>query len=251
MQDDTFVATDDGFDEDSSFVDAGGEPTVTFSDAEPAERNRTTVITIGLTPPIIGGGLALGYLAVRRMTGSPGAAGVRDRRRRATDGAGIGQAAGNVAGSVGDGAGQLAGGVAGVAGGVVEGAANVVGGFGQTAGRVAVSIGDTAGQVTGQVRQRATTVAGTVGSGASRLPEVVAQNAVLALGIGLGIGAAIGLLIPPTRREREVIAPASAELLGRVRTTAQETAEKVQLVAEEAGTTIRQSAEQAGLIEAG
>ena len=251
MQDDTFVATDDGIDEESSFVDVGDEPDIAFADAEPEERNRTTVITVGLTPPIIGGGLALGYLAVRRIAGSAGGADGRERRRASTGTARLGQTAGNVAGSVGGGAGQLAGGVAGVAGGVVEGAASVVGGVGETAGRVAVSIGDTAGQVTGQVRERATMVAGTVGSGASRLPEVVAQNPALALGIGLGIGAAIGLLIPPTRQERDVIAPASAELLGRVRTTAQETAEKVQLVAEEAGTSIRQSAEQAGLIEAG
>ena len=247
MQEDTFIATDD-LDDEGPATDMADEPVLSFTELEPRDASRTTVITIGLTPPIIGGGLALGYLAVRRMGGASAPGG---RGGTAGGGANIGGAASDPVGAVAETAGQVAEGAAGVAGGVVGGAASAVtgavGGVGQTAGRVAVSIGGAAGQV----RERAISAAGTVGGSATQLPRLAAQNPVLTLGIGLGIGAAIGLLVPPTRQERQLIEPASVELIGRVRTTAQQTMQKVQVVADEAGAAALQSAEEVGLIEAG
>jgi ElaB/YqjD/DUF883 family membrane-anchored ribosome-binding protein len=192
----------------------------------------TTVITVGITPPIIAGGLAIAYLGVRRLSGI-----ALGGQRGARGGGAAAAAVGGVATKATESAGQLVG----TAGGAAREA-------GDAAGRAVQTLGQGVGRLTQTVQTGASGVAGTAAGRARAVPEILRENPALALGLGVGIGALIGLAVPPTRRERELIGPASESMLGQVRTGAQETLEKVQLVAEEAGSTIRESATEVGLV---
>ncbi|MCC6347819.1 MAG: DUF3618 domain-containing protein [Nitrospirales bacterium] len=70
----------------------------------------------------------------------------------------------------------------------------------------------------------------------------------LALGLAaLAIGAAIGLSIPETRKERELMGGASSDLRGKTRETARDTMQKMQRVAEEAARTAKEEAQKQGV----
>ncbi|MBZ0154694.1 MAG: DUF3618 domain-containing protein [Alphaproteobacteria bacterium] len=69
-----------------------------------------------------------------------------------------------------------------------------------------------------------------------------------ALGLAaLAIGAAIGLSIPETRKERDLMGEASSDLRGKAKEAAQETMQKVQRVAEEATRTAKEEAQKQGI----
>ena len=185
------------------------------------EAGSPTVITIGLTLPVIGGGLVLAYLGGRRM------------------------AAG---GAKSNGAQNGSSGAAGFLGTAAETATGAVRDAGEAAGRTA---GTARERVIGATRLVRTSAGATAAGAADRargLQDAVAQNPALALGIGLSIGALAGLVVPTTRQERDVLKPASETVVKQVQAGAQQTAEKVRLVAEDAGTSIRESANQVGLI---
>jgi ElaB/YqjD/DUF883 family membrane-anchored ribosome-binding protein len=191
----------------------------------------TTVITIGLTPPIIGGGLALGYLAVKRLQNGAGSAQAQSSQP------GVAEKAGAAATGMAGGASQALGTAAEVAGGSVQTVA-------ATAGRVIGGATAAAGTGTDAVRSTAMTAM-------REVPRLAQENPALTLGLGIGIGALAGLLIPATRTESELIRPASETVAQQVKTAAQETVEKVQLVADEAATTIKESAADVGLVPSG
>jgi hypothetical protein len=198
----------------------------------------TTVITIGLTPPIIGGGLALGYLAVKRIQNGA-EAGRADTTKPAVQER-AGQAAASVAGGAGEMLGSITEAAAGSVQTVTETAGRVVSGAGQAASAGSATVANTA------------RMAVTTGLGAVReVPRLAKQNPAVALGFGIGVGALAALVIPATRTEEELIRPASEKVAQQVKTSAQETVEKVQLVADEAATTIKESATEVGLVPSG
>jgi hypothetical protein len=203
------------------------------------EQPGTTVITVGLTPPIIGGGLALGYLAIRRMAGN-GQQGDGRRQGATNPRPAMADAAGRAAGTVADGAQQAAD----AAGGAMQALAGTAGQVLTTAGEAAATGGRT-------VRDTATGAVSLGRTGVRELPRMARENPAITLGIGIGLGAVAGLLIPPTRTEQQVLAPATESIAQQVKTAAQDTAEKVQLVAEEATATVKESATEVGLVPSG
>jgi len=193
----------------------------------------TTVITVGLTPPMIGGGLVLAYLATRRL-----------QRPLAAAGQAPIAAAGQAAGSLGQNAGQALGSAAEAAGSGIQT-------LGQTAGRVVETAGGAATNAVGVVRETAGTVLSDGTAGLREVPRIARDNPALALGAGLGLGALAAMLLPRSAAESQVVRPVSETIVGQAKTIAQDTAEKVQLVADEATTAIRQSASDVGLVPAG
>jgi hypothetical protein len=165
-------------------------------------------------------------------------------------------AAGNVAGQVGD----LAGNVAGTVGD----AANTVG---QTVGDAASTVGSAAGSAAGAVGETVGNAANALGTTASNLASGTAETAgnivegaqyqamrledgfqrvlrenPLAVGAAtLALGAAIGLALPQTQRENQLLGDARDTLVERAQDLAQETLGKVQNVATEAQSSVQES----------
>lgn len=188
----------------------------------------TTVVTIGLTPPLIGGGLALIYLGVRRIAG-----GMDRRRARSRPAIDVSEGAASVTSATA---------------GVVSAAAGAVGDIGGSAGRAVGSATQRSRQAGQSVVATASRVRSTTTERIGKVPQAIQENPALAAGLGLAVGTAVALVIPATRREREILAPASSTIAEQVRSGVEDTVEKVQLIADEAGSTIKESASEVGLI---
>jgi len=148
-----------------------------------------------------------------------------------TGGQGIGDRASNIAG-------QAQSAVGNVAGQAQDMAGSAVGTVQNTASNVAGSVQDTAGQVAGTV----TDTAGQLGQSAqqgyyqarSGMQRMMDQNP-LAVGLmGLGLGAAIGLALPETEKENELMGEQRDQLMGVAQNKVQDVAQKAQSVAQEA-----------------
>jgi ElaB/YqjD/DUF883 family membrane-anchored ribosome-binding protein len=144
------------------------------------------------------------------------------------DGQGIGDKVGGKVGQVGDAAG-------GAVSSVQQTAGDVASNVGQTASQVATTVGQTAGDVASNVQQTAGQVADTVGQkagqGAQQVQTVardVGYNAGRALqenplafgAIAVAVGTAVGMALPSTRKEQEMLGPARDQLIGRAEQTA-------------------------------
>lgn len=165
-------------------------------------------------------------------------------------------AAGNLAGQAGDLAGQVGGAVgsaAGQVGGAVGSAASQVG---ETASNLASGTVEAAGNIVGQVGETASNLASGTVEAAGNIAEQAQYQAMrledgfqralrtnpLAVGaVTLALGAAIGLALPQTQRENQLMGEARDTLIERAQGLAQETVEKVQNVATEAQQTVTQT----------
>lgn len=158
----------------------------------------------------------------------------------------IGQAMGGAASQVGSTAGDLASTVGGTA-------SNVAGTLGDAAGSAAGAVGETAGHVAGAIGDTASSVAGQVG-GAAEHAGVSMQRALqtnpLAVGaVVLALGAAVGLALPQTERENQLLGEARDTLVEKAQGMAQETMGKVQQIATEAQQTVQHEAQKQGLTQ--
>jgi len=150
---------------------------------------------------------------------------------------------------------------------------NVTGQVGETAGNLASTVGETVGSMASQVGQTAGNMASTVGETASNLATTTQETAVnlvsgaqyqaqraedrlgralqenpLAVGaVALAFGAAVGLALPQTERENQLMGEARDTLVERAQEFAQDTTEKIQHVAAEAQQTVQQEARSQGL----
>ena len=144
------------------------------------------------------------------------------------NGQGIGEKVGDKVGQVGQAAG-------GAVSSVQQTAGDVASNVGQTASQVASTVGQTAGDVVGNVQQTAGQVAETVGQTASQGAQQVQtvardvgynasralQDNPLAFGaIAVAVGTAVGMALPATRKEQEVLGPARDQLIDRAEQTA-------------------------------
>jgi len=144
------------------------------------------------------------------------------------NGQGVGDKVGQTVGQVGDAA-------SGAVSSVQQTAGDVASNVGQTASQVASNVGQTAGDVVGNVQQTAGQVAETVGQTASQGAQQVQtvardvgstasralQDNPLAFGaIAVAVGTAVGMALPATRKEQEMLGPARDQLIDRAEQTA-------------------------------
>ena len=129
-------------------------------------------------------------------------------------------------------------------------------------GETATQVQDKAGQVAGQAQEKAGQVASRTQDQVSNLSEQARYQAQRASGgfqrmlrenplavgtLAVGVGAAVGLAIPETSKEHEVMGEARDNLVDKAQEKVQETQQKAQRVAEEAQSAVQQEAENQGL----
>ncbi len=129
-------------------------------------------------------------------------------------------------------------------------------------GETATQAQDKAGELAGRAQDRAGEVAGQAQDRVSRLGDqaqyqaqrasdgfqrVLQDNPLTVGALAVGVGAAIGLAIPETSKEHEVMGEARDNLVDKAQEKVQETHQKVQQVAEEAQSAAKGEAENQGL----
>lgn len=135
--------------------------------------------------------------------------------------------ASGVASQAQDALGQVAGGVQSAAGAFADG-------FHSSAGAVAGGIQGSAGAVAGGVGNMAETAHHTAQTTTNQLQEWMRDRPLVVAGAALALGATIGLALPETEKERELMGSMSEDVMERAKSTAQAAQEKVRSVAEEA-----------------
>jgi uncharacterized protein YjbJ (UPF0337 family) len=150
--------------------------------------------------------------------------------------------ASRVAGTVQDTAGQMAG-------TVQDTASQVAGTVQDTAGQVVGSVQDTAGQVAGQVQGAAGQMMDQAQYGAYRaqtgFQQLLEERPLVVGAVAVALGAAVGLAIPETPQEQQIMGEARDTLMDRAQQTVQETAQKVTTVAQEAASAAKDAAQDA------
>jgi len=125
----------------------------------------------------------------------------------------------------------------------------------ETAGDVASKAQETASQLVDRSQEAVSNIADQAQYQAQRLEdrfqETLRTNPLVVGAVAVALGTAVGLAIPETRREHELMGEARDNLVGKVQTAVQETVEKVQQVAgdvmDDAKTTVQESAKEQGL----
>ncbi|MEO8285500.1 MAG: DUF3618 domain-containing protein [Chloroflexota bacterium] len=149
------------------------------------------------------------------------------------------QKATHVVGDVASTTGNKVGDVAGAAGDAVG---TVVGAAGDAVGNVAGAAGDAVGNVAGTVKDTTT-------QAQSQLHRMLLSNPLAVGAMAAAVGAAVGLAIPETPQEHQLMGQARDTLLDKAQNVAQDAMQKVQQVTDEAGRTIQEEARSQGLTQ--
>jgi len=220
--------------------------------------------------------IGLGWLYLKRPKGAAGSVASRpyspypsspssraDQTGRRTAGDTVGSAAGAVGDTVGSAAnavGDTVGSAAGNAGDALGNAAGTVGDalgsaagtVGSTVGSAASAVGETVGGAAAGTQDAARGLVAEVQHQASQVGngfQKLAQENPVALGVaGVALGSLIGLLVPETPGERQLMGGARDTVMDKAAGTAQETMDKVGSIASEAGGTATQEAQKEGLL---
>lgn len=169
-------------------------------------------------------GLSLGWLFLNRPSGSTSASGYQGKHQ-----------AGHMAHQLQDTTGHAADQVQDAAGEMVDRVQ-------QTTGRIADQAQETAGQFGTAAQSQAMRTK-------YRFEEILHENPLAVGAAALVLGAVVGLPVPQTRQEHQLMGQASSTLIDRAQSMAQETMDKVQHVAEEVQSTAQQEAQQQGLTQ--
>lgn len=171
-----------------------------------------------------------------------------------------GQKVGDLAGNVGDKVGQAASNVGdtvgNVAGNVGDTVGNVAGNVGDTMGNVASNVGDTVGNIAGNVGDTVGNVAEGVQyqtrQAKNQLQRMMEENPLMLGAVALAAGAAIGILLPSTQPEKELMGEARDNLLDKAQEVVGDTLHKVgnvaQTVTDEVQHTVKEEAQNQGLL---
>jgi len=127
------------------------------------------------------------------------------------------------------------------AGQTLEKAGGAVGQVKGVTGEVVTQAQEAAGRVAGAVQERTGRVAGGTGDQVQRLLE---ESPLVLGGIALATGAAVGLLLPTTQQEDQLLGQARDGLLQQAKETAQDVQPKVQRVVEEAQRAVQEEAKE-------
>jgi ElaB/YqjD/DUF883 family membrane-anchored ribosome-binding protein len=135
---------------------------------------------------------------------------------------------------------------------------------GSSAAQAAERARDKVGETAGRAQDKAGELASRTQDGASQLGDqaryqarragdgfqrVLQENPLTVGALAVGVGAAIGLAIPETSKEHEVMGEARDNLVDKAQEKVQETQQKAQKVAEEAQSAAQQEAENQGLTD--
>ncbi len=213
--------------------------------------------------------IGLGWLYLKRPKGAAGSVASRpyspypsyraDQAGRRTAGDTVGRAAGavgdtvgNAAGAVGDAASTTAGAMGDTVGNVGDALGNTAGNVGDALGSAASAVGETVGGAAAGTQDAARGLVAEVQHQASQVGngfQKLAQENPLAVGVaGVALGSLIGLLVPETQGERQLMGGARDTVMDKAAGTAQETMDKVGSIASEAGGTAKQEAQKEGLL---
>jgi len=136
-------------------------------------------------------------------------------------------------------------------GAVQSGAGLAVGSMQETAGAALGSVQEGAGQAFGTVQDSAGQLAGQVGQWGSqaqqKADQMISENPVPLGLIALGLGFAVGMMLPETEKERALMGEQRDQLLEKAQQKSQEVVQKVQSVAQDMTDTAQQSAQEQGL----
>jgi ElaB/YqjD/DUF883 family membrane-anchored ribosome-binding protein len=121
------------------------------------------------------------------------------------------------------------------------------------AGETATQVQDKAGQVASQAQDRVSRLGDRARYQARRasggFQRMLQENPLAVGALGVGVGAAVGLVIPETTREHEVMGEARDTFVEKAQEKAQDAQERVQQVAQEAQNAAQQEAENQGLTQ--
>jgi len=131
-------------------------------------------------------------------------------------------------------------------------------GVGSMVGRATEQVSDLAssaqehvGDMAGSVQEHVSDLAGTVMDQTQRAPgqiqRMVQERPLTAAVVAASLGAAVGLWLPPTQVENQLLGKANQQVMGRAQEVASETIEKVQDVAQEVKATASEEARSKGL----
>ena len=186
--------------------------------------------------------------ASRRVTPTPYTPYRADQAGRRT----AGDTVGSAAGAVGDAASTTAGAMGDAVGNVGDALGSAAGTVGSTVGSAASAVGETVGGAAAGTQDAARGLVAEVQHQASQVGngfQKLAQENPLAVGVaGVALGSLIGLLVPETQGERQLMGGARDTVMDKAAGTAQETMDKVGSIASEAGGTAKQEAQKEGLL---
>jgi ElaB/YqjD/DUF883 family membrane-anchored ribosome-binding protein len=118
-------------------------------------------------------------------------------------------------------------------------------------GDLASSAQEHVGEVASSVQDRVSDMTGTVLDQTQRAPgqlqRLIQERPLTAAAVAASLGAAVGLWLPPTQVENQMMGAANAKVVGRAQEVASETMEKVQDVAQEVRTTVKEEVQAKGL----
>ncbi|MDQ6681863.1 MAG: DUF3618 domain-containing protein [Chloroflexota bacterium] len=151
-------------------------------------------------------------------------------------------------GEIGDRARGIAGSVAGTVG---EKSGQVAGTVGDTAGQVAEAVGDTAGQIAGTVQQTAQGAFEQTRQLSSQarwqIEQILDENPLAVGAVAVAAGAAMGMLLPATRPEEQLLGEPSRQVTQAAQQAASEAMDKVKQVTASAQEAATEEARQQGL----
>ena len=122
---------------------------------------------------------------------------------------------------------------------------------GQTVERARDKVGETASQAQDRVSRLGDQAQYRTQRAGEEFQRVLRENPLSVGALAVGVGAAIGLAVPQTSREHEVMGEARETFVDKAQEKAQEAQQKVQRVAEEAQSAAKDEAEKQGLTQEG
>jgi ElaB/YqjD/DUF883 family membrane-anchored ribosome-binding protein len=224
-------------------------------------------------------GLGLGwlYMSARRQSGATFTGAVHPvGGRQAYGGAPQGYSAGqyyppsdgtNQGGTLGqiqDRAGQVVDRVQDKVGQVAGQAKDAASHVADRVGSAASQVSDTLSDVAGQVQERAGDMVEQVQSGARQLGDQAQDTTQWAVGefnwaldrsplavaaVAAALGVAVGMIVPETRKERQMMGPARDELIDRAQDAVQDLGQKAQSIATEVVNTVTEEAKNQGIVD--
>ncbi len=163
----------------------------------------------------------------------------------------VGDTVGSAAGAVGDAASTTAGAMGDAVGTVGDALGNAAGTVGSTVGSAASAVGETVGGAAAGTQDAARGLVAEVQYRASQVGDgfqTLAQENPLAVGVtGVALGSLIGLLVPETPGERQLMGGARDTVMDKAAGTAQDTLQKVGSVAQKAEGAAKDEAQAQGL----